>query len=147
MSGQALCNIYSPRGAASIRTVLVLQCAMLLLQCVVSYFSARCKLLRFYFSTTPHFYCSFNVLFFYLAKLQLIFLYLAQYYIFHLILLLLHCNFFCFLLFTVCPFCLCVLPLFCVCVFFLVWTLGVWGELASHKRLFNPPPQFSRLGT
>ena len=25
--------------------------------------------------------------------------------------------------------------------------LGVWGELASHKRLFNPPPQFSRLGT
>ena len=20
------------------------------------------------------------------------------------------------------------------------------GELASHKRLFNPPPQFSRLG-
>ena len=23
----------------------------------------------------------------------------------------------------------------------------VWGELASHKRLFNPPPQFSRLGT
>ena len=25
--------------------------------------------------------------------------------------------------------------------------LGVWGELASHKRLFNPPSQFSRLGT
>ena len=25
-------------------------------------------------------------------------------------------------------------------------TLGVCGELASHKRLFNPPPQFSRLG-
>ena len=25
--------------------------------------------------------------------------------------------------------------------------LGVWGELASHKRLFNPPPRFSRLGT
>ena len=24
--------------------------------------------------------------------------------------------------------------------------LGVWGELASHKRLFNPPSQFSRLG-
>ena len=23
----------------------------------------------------------------------------------------------------------------------------MWGELASHKRLFNPPPQFSRLGT
>ena len=23
----------------------------------------------------------------------------------------------------------------------------VWGELACHKRLFNPPPQFSRLGT
>ena len=23
--------------------------------------------------------------------------------------------------------------------------LDVWGELASHKRLFNPPPQFSRL--
>ena len=22
----------------------------------------------------------------------------------------------------------------------------MWGELASHKRLFNPPPQFSRLG-
>ena len=21
--------------------------------------------------------------------------------------------------------------------------LGVWGELASHKRLFNPPPQLS----
>ena len=28
-----------------------------------------------------------------------------------------------------------------------VWTLGVWGELACHERLFNPPPQFSRLGT
>ena len=28
-----------------------------------------------------------------------------------------------------------------------VWTLGVWGELACHKRLFNPPPQFSRLCT
>ena len=27
-----------------------------------------------------------------------------------------------------------------------VWTLGVWGELACHKGLFNPPPQFSRLG-
>ena len=25
--------------------------------------------------------------------------------------------------------------------------MGVWGELASHKRLFNPLPQFSRLGT
>ena len=25
--------------------------------------------------------------------------------------------------------------------------MNVWGELASHKRLFNPPPQFSRLGT
>ena len=25
--------------------------------------------------------------------------------------------------------------------------LGVWVELASHKRLFNPPPRFSRLGT
>ena len=24
--------------------------------------------------------------------------------------------------------------------------LDVWGELASHKRLFNPPPQFSKLG-
>ena len=24
--------------------------------------------------------------------------------------------------------------------------LDVWGESASHKRLFNPPPQFSRLG-
>ena len=23
----------------------------------------------------------------------------------------------------------------------------VWGELASHERLFNPSPQFSRLGT
>ena len=22
----------------------------------------------------------------------------------------------------------------------------MWGELASHKRLFNPPSQFSRLG-
>ena len=21
----------------------------------------------------------------------------------------------------------------------------MWGELASHKRLFNPPPQFSRV--
>ena len=31
-----------------------------------------------------------------------------------------------------------------------VFTCGeVWklGELACHKRLFNPPPQFSRLGT
>ena len=28
-----------------------------------------------------------------------------------------------------------------------VWALGVWGELACHKRLFNPPPKFSRLGT
>ena len=27
------------------------------------------------------------------------------------------------------------------------WSLGVWGELASRKRLFNPPPQFLRLGT
>ena len=26
-------------------------------------------------------------------------------------------------------------------------TLHVWGELACHERLFNPPPQFSRLGT
>ena len=25
--------------------------------------------------------------------------------------------------------------------------MGMWGELASHKRLFNPPPQFLRLGT
>ena len=34
----------------------------------------------------------------------------------------------------------------CVCL--CVWGhLGVWRELASHKRLFNPPPQFSRLGT
>ena len=24
---------------------------------------------------------------------------------------------------------------------------GCVGELASHERLFNPPPQFSRLGT
>ena len=31
-------------------------------------------------------------------------------------------------------------------VFVCVFHLGVWGELASHKRLFNPPPQFSRLG-
>ena len=23
----------------------------------------------------------------------------------------------------------------------------MWGELASHKRLFNPPSRFSRLGT
>ena len=23
----------------------------------------------------------------------------------------------------------------------------MWGELAYHERLFNPPPQFSRLGT
>ena len=28
-----------------------------------------------------------------------------------------------------------------------VWILGVWVELACHERLFNPPPQFSRLGT
>ena len=28
-----------------------------------------------------------------------------------------------------------------------VWTLEVWGELACHKRLFNPPRQLSRLGT
>ena len=34
-----------------------------------------------------------------------------------------------------------------VCPYRGVWTLGVWGELACHKRLFNPPPQFSRLGT
>ena len=26
-----------------------------------------------------------------------------------------------------------------------VWILGVWGELACHERLFNPPLQFSRL--
>ena len=26
-----------------------------------------------------------------------------------------------------------------------VWTLGVWREVARHKRLSNPPPQFSRL--
>ena len=35
----------------------------------------------------------------------------------------------------------------CHCLWCGVWILGVWGELASHKRLFNPPPQFSRLGT
>ena len=28
-----------------------------------------------------------------------------------------------------------------------VWTLGVWVGLACHKRLFNPPPKFSRLDT
>ena len=39
--------------------------------------------------------------------------------------------------------------LFCV-LSVSVFTCGeVWklGELACHKRLFNPPPQFSRLGT
>ena len=41
---------------------------------------------------------------------------------------------------------------FCTLVLFIVtccevWTLGVWGELACRKRLFNPPPQFSRVGT
>ena len=40
---------------------------------------------------------------------------------------------------------MCIYLLFIVCC--KVWTLGVWGELACHKRLFNPPPQFSRLGT
>ena len=30
--------------------------------------------------------------------------------------------------------------------YFILEHLDVWGELASHKRLFNPPPQFSRLG-
>ena len=42
---------------------------------------------------------------------------------------------------------LCIVPIFFVVVCCKVWTLGVWGELACHKRLFNPPPQFSRLGT
>ena len=28
-----------------------------------------------------------------------------------------------------------------------VWTLGGLRELACYKRLFNPPPQFTRLGT
>ena len=40
---------------------------------------------------------------------------------------------------------MCIYLLFIVCC--KVWTLGVWGELACHKRLFNPRPQFSRLGT
>ena len=40
---------------------------------------------------------------------------------------------------------MCIYLLFIVCC--KVWTLGVWGELACHKRLFNPPLQFSRLGT
>ena len=31
--------------------------------------------------------------------------------------------------------------------FCVIWPLGVWGELASYKRLFNPLLQFSRLGT
>ena len=33
-----------------------------------------------------------------------------------------------------------------VYICFCLGHLGVWGELASHKRLFNPPSQFSRLG-
>ena len=37
-------------------------------------------------------------------------------------------------------------PCGCFHVVVFCGTLGVWGELASHKRLFNPPPQFSRLG-
>ena len=36
---------------------------------------------------------------------------------------------------------------YCQCGCGEVWTLGVWGELACHKRLFNPLPQFLRLGT
>ena len=42
---------------------------------------------------------------------------------------------------------LCVASLGYLLFLFYVRALGVWGELASHKRLFNPPPQFSRLGT
>ena len=34
-----------------------------------------------------------------------------------------------------------------ICMLSRAWSLGVWGELASCKRLFNPPPQFLRLGT
>ena len=34
----------------------------------------------------------------------------------------------------------------CILRLFSLGHLGVWGELASHKRLFNPPSQFSRLG-
>ena len=41
---------------------------------------------------------------------------------------------------------LCVLHVLCD-ILPRAWSLGVWGELASRKRLFNPPPQFSRLGT
>ena len=41
---------------------------------------------------------------------------------------------------------LCVASLCYLLFLFYVRALGVWEELASHKRLFNPPPQFSRLG-
>ena len=34
----------------------------------------------------------------------------------------------------------------CRCLLCVWGHLDVWGELASHKRLFNPPSQFSRLG-
>ena len=34
---------------------------------------------------------------------------------------------------------LCIVYIFFVVVCCKVWTLGVWGELACHKRLFNPP--------
>jgi hypothetical protein len=36
-------------------------------------------------------------------------------------------------------YCLCIVTVV-VIVCHWVWALGVWGELACHKRLFNPPP-------
>ena len=82
-----------------------------------------------YFSTDlfyRDFYCLFFSFFFFL-KIVLFFLSLYTY------------NFIFF-------YCLCIVTVI-VIVCHWVWTLGVWGELACHKRLFNPPPQFSRLGT
>ena len=128
--------------------VLVLQCATFLLQCVVSYFSARCR----FFSTPPHFLLLIQCTIFLPCQISTYIFIPCPILYFSTSYLTITLSFLCFLLFTVCPFCLCVLPLFCVCVCVCVCVLefghwGVWGELASHKRLFNPPPQFSRLGT
>ena len=114
---------------------------MLLLQCVVSYFSARCKLLRFYFSTTPHFFTAhsmyyfstlpnFNLYFYTLPNIIFSTSY-SYYYIVIFMLLPIHCL-------SILP--LCVAIVLCVCVFF---QFGHWvcGEswLAIKDSLTHRP--------
>ena len=48
--------------------------------------------------------------------------------------------------FSIFSLCICMVYCHCGCSLW-GWTLGVWGELSCRKRLFNPLPRFSRLGT